>query len=120
MWEKLDQHRNLLPGKGVALSEERRCQIDGLWPVPSNEGRPAGGLERVVESHMKRLRDGGVVGIVAGGSGIHAFDPNSAGIRSSSVSAPGIESQVVRCENPGGGRDLVTGVKITKTTRRVC
>jgi hypothetical protein len=26
----------------------------------------------------------------------------------------------VRCENPGGGRDLVTGVKITKTTRRVC
>lgn len=52
---------------------------------------------------MRRLRDGDVVGIVMDGSGIYVFDPNSAGIRLSSVSAPGSESHVVRCENPRGG-----------------
>lgn len=52
---------------------------------------------------MRRLRDGGVVGVVMDGSGIYVFDAISAGIRSSSMSVPGSESQVVHCENPEDG-----------------
>jgi hypothetical protein len=68
---------------------------------------------------MRRLRDGSVVGIVTDGSGMYVFNPNSARIRSSSVSAPGSECHVVRCEIPrGGGTSLHENPEWSKVNGR--